>query len=167
MEGDRNKGLSNHQIYTIAKLHFHTKHLFRNCYTPDTLPEMVEFPSCFVCNTSLSWQAGVHWLALFCPSPYTPSEIFDSRAMGTDAYSNLVEKFLLRNGNGTYKINTFAYQPQTTFTCGYFALTFLDWRCAGVTFEEGVKRFSKTKLEQNDLLVQDYVYAHMSPLSLT
>ncbi len=161
---DQAAGLYNHQIETIAKQHYHTRDLFIGCYSPDTLPQIVSFPSFFICNMSMSWEVGSHWIAICCLDPHLPSEIFDSLALGIQDYSDLVENFLKVNGNGAYKINKNRVQPLETTTCGYYALAFLEWRSQRISFENIMQQFSKVTLQQNDRLVTSYVFGHMTPL---
>ncbi len=154
--------MTNHEIFVIAKLHYHTRRLFKGCYTSDTLPTIVDYPTLIICNKSLSNQRGSHWIGICCLSPRLPSEMFDSRAIGMEAYSILLEKFLVRTGNGSYKINNYEYQPESSDTCGYYALAFLDWRSQGVSYEKCLLKLSKTDLQTNDQIVTSYVNDHMS-----
>ena len=154
--------LNSDQICAIAKQHYHTRDLFKFCCTPDTLPKIITFPSFFICNESFSWEDGTHWVAICCLSPNMPSELFDSLSQGVESYSPLIKKFLLTNSNRSYKVNIKRYQPQESLTCGYYALTFLDWRSQGISYEDCVKRFSSNTLVQNDLLVTSNVCNHMT-----
>ncbi len=160
----RMTGISNYEIDNIVNHHYHTKHMNIQCCTPDTLPQVVTYPSFYVCNRSMSWQVGSHWVLLSCISPHAPTEIFDSRALGVHTYSNLLEKFLIGNGNGAYKVNRCEYQPEETYTCGWYALTFLDHRVQGMGYESIVTKFSKTNLAANDRYVASYVLGHMITL---
>ncbi len=157
-------GISNYEIQDIVSRHYHTKHVKIECCTPDTLPQVVSYPSFFVCNRSMSWQLGSHWILLCCMSPQSPTEMFDSRAFGIYTYSNLLEKFLVEKGNGSYKINQYEYQPENTYTCGWYALTFLDLRVQGIQFESIVRKFTTTNLSANDRFVTSYVLGHMISL---
>lgn len=159
--------MNNHQIYSIAKLHGHTQHMFKYCITPDTCPTYVDsYPAAYVCNSENSRSSGKengHWLAILFPAPNMPGEFFDSMGRSLNHYAVEIKKFLMRNGNGKYKVNSHSYQAANTKSCGLFCLWFLDQRGRKRSYEAALKLLSPTNLVINEQYITKYIMHHMTP----
>ena len=159
--------MNNHQLYSIAKLHTHTRYLFKNCVTPDTCPTKVRtFPSAYICNSQMSWSDGKengHWVAIMFPSSNLPSEFFDPRGHPISCYAAGIKNFLIRNGNGTFKVNSCPYQPANSKTCGQFCMWFIDQRGMNHSYENSIKKLSVTDLAKNEQYITSYIMNHMRP----
>ena len=159
--------MNNYQLYSIAKLHNHTRYLFKNCITPDTSPtHITEYPAGYICNSQMSWSDGKengHWMAIIFPSLHAPSEFFDSRGHPIEHYAAEIKTFLIRNGNGSFKTNSHPYQLADTKTCGQYCLWFLDQRGMNRDYENSLKSLSTTNQPKNEQYVTDYVMKHMRP----
>ena len=159
--------MNNYQLYTVAKLHTHTRYLFKSCVTPDTCPiHITEYPAAFICNSQLSWSDGRengHWMGVVFPSPKHPSEFFDPRGHPISHYPEGVKNFLIRNSNGTFKIHSHQYQAADTNTCGQFCLWFIDQRGLNRSYENSLKQLSTTDQRKNEQYVTNYIMRHMRP----
>lgn len=158
------QALSNYQMYSIAKLHYHTKAVFGGCFTADTLPcYITKYPSFYICNSSMSWEGGSHWILLLYQAPNVESEYFDPRGRSVSDYHRLVEENLIVNGNGRYKVNSVAYQPPNSQTCGHFCLWFADKRCQNIPYHTCLNMLNPDNLKENEDYVSSYVMQHMTP----
>jgi hypothetical protein len=115
----------------------------------------------FVINTDNSNGSGKHWTAVFIDNDDDrPSiEFFDS--LGDAPSSKLIEdmrKVVDKLQNDKYflfKENMVRHQPDTTDTCGYHAMKFLENRFNGMSFPEasGFKKcMDQSKEKENDIL---------------
>ena len=162
----RKKNMNNHQLYSIAKSHLHTRYLFKNCITPDTCPTWIQRPAAYICNSNMSNSDGKqtgHWLALVFPASNQASEFFDSRGQPLSHYSPEIRHFLISNGNGKIKTNSTPYQASNTKTCGHFCLWFIDRRGMKYTYENSLKCLSDSNQSKNEEYVINYVMKHMTP----
>ena len=159
--------MNNYQLYCIAKLHNHTRYLFKNCVTPDTLPTHISsYPAAYICNSQMSWSDGKqngHWMAILFPSPRDPSEFFDPRGQPVTRYAEPIKSFLIQNGNGAFKTNSQAYQKADTKTCGQFCLWFIDQRGMKHSYENSLKTLSTTSQNKNEEYITNYIMKHMRP----
>ena len=141
--------------------------MFKYCITPDTCPPYVDsYPAAYICNREKSSSDGKvngHWLAILFPHPDKPSEFFDPRGHPLSDYAHEITTFLIRNGNGKYKVNTASYQLPGTKTCAQYCLWFLDQRGMKRSYENTLKTLSTDNLARNEEYVTAYIMKHMRP----
>ena len=156
--------LSNVQISSIARLHYHTKDYFGGCFCTDTLPLYVpKYPCCIVCNSAPSYTGGEHWLAICVQSRHHKADFYDSMGEDITQYDDSLLRFIERNSNGDYNYTTHMYQSEHSSVCGHFALWFIDQRCKNVPFEKCFQVLDKGDSSWNDYYVTEYVMQHMRP----
>lgn len=154
--------LLNVQINLICRTHSHTSGVYRGCFSPNTLPlRIFKYPSFLICNNRNSSESGEHWMLLLFPSPHSQSEFFDSLGRDATFYAPEIERVLLANGNGSYKMNSVAYQEAESQTCGYYCLWLADMRCQNKTFETSLSLLSPDNPRRNESYVTSYVMQHM------
>lgn len=157
-------GLSNIQIMSIARLHYHTKDYFGGCFCIDTLPSnVVKYPTFIICNSDPSWSGGKHWLTVCLRSPRENGEFFDPLGEDLTTYDQTLLNFISRNSTGPYKSNNYTYQGENSDKCGHFCLWFGDMRCKNVPFEKCLSMLDRQDLTWNDHYVTEYVMQHMRP----
>ena len=128
--------LSNVQIASIARLHYHTKDYFAGCFCTDTLPvKVAKYLSFVICNTAASYTGGEHWISLCFLGRQRKVDYFDSMGEDITTYHPSLLRFIERNSNGDYNYNPHKYQSEQSSVCGHYTLFFSDMRCKNVSFE--------------------------------
>lgn len=111
----------------------------------------------YICNSDDSNGPGKHWLAVCWSSQKKqPAELFDSLAHLPKEYDKNFTDFLISNGPD-YSFSLKRVQSESSIKCGEFCVFFVYHRCKGFTFEEILAMFCDTNLEQNDVIVEQFM----------
>ena len=154
--------LSNVQIDSILKHHYHTTHYYGGCYAKDTLPaRIVKYPSFLICNTSSSNHLGEHWVYLGFSARNQPSEYFDSLGESLDSLDPVFRNVLLSNGSGSYTANTRPYQGEGSVACGHFVLYVADRRSQNIPYSSCLLPLRPYDFDNNETYVINHVTNHM------
>lgn len=156
-------GLTNLQIASTARSHFHTRDYFKGCFCIDTLPKhKINYPSFIVCNSATAQSGGEHWLCIGLPGgDRKPAEVFDSLGRPLTSYHKSLTEFLMYNSNGQYTINSQRFQAENSDTCGYYSLWFADMRCRNMAYSKCLSLLDPQDCPENDRYVTSYVMQHM------
>ena len=99
-------------------------------YARDELPDLnhQHRPFALVLNTDPHDKPGQHWLAMYAP-PSGPIELFDSFGFMPEFYGF---------DNLNYKYSSLQLQPDSSNTCGYYCLFFIERRSSNLSFNQVV-----------------------------
>lgn len=135
-----------------------TRKYFNGVYSSDNLPKTIrKLPALIICNTDKSSQPGEHWIAIYISKNRT-SEYFDSFGFPPNNVNFI--KFLRRNSK-KIKFNNKMIQNVFSDKCGYYALTFLYFKCKNKSMENFIKLFSNNQIRNDKLvlrLFKKYLY---------
>ena len=127
---------------------------FEGVFSCDQLPKNKSIPSAIVANTDPIKSSGQHWIAMYLPANSHPM-YFDS--YGLPPQQKEFKKFLK-----TCDYNDIQIQNPFSSTCGQHAIFFLAMACRGHTMKNIQDVFNSKNLEENDLMVTDFVNTNYS-----
>jgi hypothetical protein len=119
-------------------------------FAADTVPDVREYPTCFVVNTDLESKPGEHWVAIFAKSA-DDVEFFDSYGMPVEAYPNIRLPFRVTTHNSV------SLQAINSFACGHFCIYYICKRAQGKSLGSLVAHLAGLHPAQRDRMVRNYV----------
>jgi hypothetical protein len=123
---------------------------FVGVYPRNKLPSLEKFPSALIANTDVNKGPGEHWVAMYFPT--------DGQPMYFDSYGLPPQKQEFSKYMGSqYDHNNMQLQSPFSSTCGQYAIFFVAMACRGCTMKQIQDLFDKKNLEDNDVLVTDFV----------
>jgi hypothetical protein len=132
---------------------------FAGVYAADSVPSVLECPSCLVVNTDPARRPGEHWVAYYAKTP-TDVEFFDSYGLPVDAYPHIRLPYKIT------KQNVVSLQAMDSIACGHFCIYYLCMRAQGITLDRVAKRLSRLDAAQRDALVRRFVSKITSSLHI-
>lgn len=150
------------EITYIASTHLHTRPFFGGVYSSDTIPSFHKsFPIFYIVNTDVHTGPGKHWVMIFVQAINTNIEWFDPLGKFPSEYNDYLHKFVSKNNNAEFIMNSFAVQSELSDKCGQFCLTMSDLRVQGISYEHSLSLFHRINIVRNDDIVSLYVNEHM------
>lgn len=110
-----------------------TKTEFLGVFARDRLPTVTSYPSCFVANTDVAGQPGMHWVAFYVEHP-THMEFFDSYGNHPSFYDFDTRSLI--------HYNTMQFQALDSAVCGHYCIYFLHHRARRMTLSAIVKQLA-------------------------
>ncbi len=124
--------------------------VFAGVFAADTVPNVREYPTCFVVNTDPESKPGEHWVAIFASS-HDDVEFFDSYGMSVEDYPSIRLPF------GVTIRNSVSLQAIDSFACGHFCIYYLCKRAQGKSLSSLVMHLARLNSAQRDSLVRSFV----------
>lgn len=145
------------ELQCILESDSYVRPLLGGVYAPDTMPQYVNYPSCYVSNTAPSWTSGQHWVAFYFDS-YGNGEFYDSLGNPPEHYQPSFKHFMDINcRNQVFQRKQI--QSSWSSVCGSHCIYYLTWRCRGSSLPDIVNRFSRDTA-YNDYIVAEFVNTH-------
>lgn len=131
-----------------------TRGTYRGCFAADKIPSdhNGKYPQHMVVNMDTSNSYGSHWVAIYVCSP-DEVEYYDSLGDWPPP-SAYIQRFLAHFAHCKY--NKWQWQSERSSACGKHAIYFLLRRCAGLSFEEIMRNFTRCK-QKADRIVTAFV----------
>jgi hypothetical protein len=124
---------------------------FAGVFAADMVPNVSEFPVCYVVNTDPASKAGEHWVACYAQSP-VDVEFFDSYGFSVGEYSHIRIPHTITKHNGV------SLQAFDSNACGHFCIFYLIHRGLGVSLRRIVARMLMVPTALRDSLVRRFVF---------
>ena len=124
---------------------------FADVFAADTVPNVREFPSCYVVNSDPASKPGEHWVACYAKSE-DDAEFFDSYGAPVGAYPQV------RIPNTITNHNDISLQAFDSNACGHFCIFYLIRRAQALSLRRIVMHLSAVPSAQRDRLVRSFVY---------
>ena len=108
--------------------------------------------TCFIINSSPSYEAGSHWTAVWIGAKKNGQRNVEHFCSYGIKPPHQLHKLLSSNGR-RYKRNKNQLQEKTSILCGYYCMLFLICKSCGGTLEKFVECFTSIPVI-NDIIVQ-------------
>ena len=119
------------QLSQVLKRTTFTRPWFKGVFSANQLKRFHIYPHCFVANTDVSGQPGIHWVAFYFPNS-TTVEYFDSLGEWPPRSKHISEYMRLNYEN--IKYNNKKIQATYEDACGPYSIYFLVKKCRGRSF---------------------------------
>ena len=106
----------------------------------------------YIVNTNPAGQPGQHWLAIWTEG--TTCEVFDSYGLPLSTYNNPTLQPWLNQWPALIRSDE-TLQAMDSFTCGHYALFFLEAKARHVSFQDFLAQWHATNFVLNDTRVAD------------
>ena len=125
---------------------------FQGCYSSNKLPQVKQKQKwSFITNLSKYGEAGTHWIAI---------GKFKKRIIYFDSFglqpSGLILRYL-KNNFPRFFYSSLTIQHPFSLSCGFFVICFCIINELNISFDDFIKKFSRTNLYNNDKVIVKWI----------